>query len=676
MHAQAATVALLLAVGRQATCHTVPRPDQLPSTQLPFWSATPPRPNSGQLGGITPLAQAKHVVVHRSTPAHGTYNHGAEIFVHPSGSVIVGWKNGAVDEDAPGQRIMAAWSTDGGRSFSQPLTVFSNLSAVTGFYLPGKVLNGGAMQTNGGRMYVMASVCNNTLSNTSSTKWVGSAASSSHHEYKVNASLARQVTLSAKGVPSFGTVYWDSNATPPGFESTGIPCRKQMPRQMAHDLSAISARSITDDPFQTAVSSSDRARYFLTEHTSWTTLNKQEDILLMRNNWPGFSNGSLLGKMWYYYASVRSGSGSGSGWSVPKRTNIPDSQANMASGSFVRRDGSRPVFLVNNAVPRPCTARHHPVIIGCDRDPLVISVAEDGRNFSRAWALIGGRPPMRFPGMCKNPGFMYPQAQVANGSLWVAYSINKEDIGLTVVPLSALKTDDHGQMRDMSRLKNDAAATMLRASLRLRRSPQQPDSTAINVRDYGANGTGKCEYGKGLEMVNQPYGKCTGESDDRAAIQTAVDAALAQHRPLFFPAGVYMVSAPIVVNTSDIVIYGNFWLDTVLAAGPGCHGAEAVLLFPTLTFPHSFSLIEVRGLSVNANSLASNAIQALSITRSRFNSIGVFRASNAGLRLASGWELHVEDSIIGCAGGGNGVGLLATAAINGLSVLTSTFEGE
>ena len=325
---QAAAV-MLLAAGFQAPRLQGPQTNGLlaaaaapglpePTPRLPFWSASPLRPaaGAGPLGGFTPPAQAKHVVVHRATPAHGTYNHGAEIFVHPNGAVIVGWKNGAADEDAPGQRILAAWSTDGGRSFPQPLTIFSNLSATTGFYLPGTVLNGGAVQASCGRTYVTASVFNNT--NTSSAGWVASAASSRHHEYKVNASLARQVTVSAKGVPAFGTVYWDSAATPAGFESMGFPCRQQMPPQMARDLSAISARSTTDNPFQTAVSSSDRSRYFLTEHTSWTTSDKREDVLLMRNNNPGFSNGSLLGKIWYYYASVRAGNSSG--WSVPKRT--------------------------------------------------------------------------------------------------------------------------------------------------------------------------------------------------------------------------------------------------------------------------------------------------------------------------------------------------------------------
>ena len=63
------------------------------------------------------------------------------------------------------------------------------------------------------------------------------------------------------------------------------------------------------------------------------------------------------------------------------------------------------------------------------------------------------------------------------------------------------------------------------------------------------------------------------------------------------------------------------------------------------------------------------------MTRSRFTGIGAFRAQ-AGLRLASGWELHIEDSYLGCAGGGNDVGVLATAAINSLVVLNSQFEGD
>jgi hypothetical protein len=39
----------------------------------------------------------------------------------------------------------------------------------------------------------------------------------------------------------------------------------------------------------------------------------------------------------------------------------------------------------------------------------------------------------------KGPGFQYPSAVLSHaGELLVAYSVNKEDIGVTVVPLSSL----------------------------------------------------------------------------------------------------------------------------------------------------------------------------------------------------------------------------------------------
>lgn len=195
----------------------------------------------------------------------------------------------------------------------------------------------------------------------------------------------------------------------------------------------------------------------------------------------------------------------------------------------------------------------------------------------------------------------------------------------------------------------------------------------INVQDYGATGTGTCLLTSGT-VEPKPYGACTGEHDDHPGIQAAVFAAIAQRKPLYFPPGVYIVNSSVVINASDVVVFGQFWQDSILAAGPGCKGAEAVLLFPTLE-TGEFGWNEVSALSVNANGFATNAIQALTMTRSRFVGIGAFRAQ-AGLRIARGWEIHVEDSYIGCAGGGNQVGVLATAAINGLSVLNSQFEGD
>jgi len=43
-----------------------------------------------------------------------------------------------------------------------------------------------------------------------------------------------------------------------------------------------------------------------------------------------------------------------------------------------------------------------------------------------------------FPGFGKGTGYQYPAAALVGDALWVAYSVNKEAIGVTRVPLSSL----------------------------------------------------------------------------------------------------------------------------------------------------------------------------------------------------------------------------------------------
>ena len=257
----------------------------------------------------------------------------------------------------------------------------------------------------------------------------------------------------------------------------------------------------------------------------------------------------------------------------------------------------------------------------------------------------------------------------SNGTLHGSASAVVPPMAGCVAP-KHLKSDDRGSAAQRRRISSNAASHRQR----LRGVARQ--ESVINVRDFGATGSGACMYGEGsAPQQPQPYGECSGDHDDHAAVQQAVNAAIAQRRPLYFPAGVYMVGKPVVINGSDVSIFGDYWQDTVIAAAPGCKGAEAVLLFPTLAEGNHFGWNEVSGLSVNANNFANFGIQALTMTRSRFTGIGAFRAQ-AGLRLARGWELHVQDSYLGCAGGGNDVGVLATAAINSLVVLNSQFEGD
>lgn len=112
----------------------------------------------------------------------------------------------------------------------------------------------------------------------------------------------------------------------------------------------------------------------------------------------------------------------GETWTKAMETDFPDSRSKQCAGNLP--DGT--AFLIGN----PTGSK--------DRSILAIATAKDGRTFDRAW-LIGSNPaPGRYEGKAKTPGFSYPKAFVFGGYLYVAYSVNKEDIAVTRLPLERL----------------------------------------------------------------------------------------------------------------------------------------------------------------------------------------------------------------------------------------------
>lgn len=109
----------------------------------------------------------------------------------------------------------------------------------------------------------------------------------------------------------------------------------------------------------------------------------------------------------------------GGTWSEPVRTDYPDA----TSKNFTGRLSSGWYYLINN--PNPTS-----------RDPLAISFSRDGWTYAKSALLRKGAPPRRFVGRAKPSGsFQYPQALEHDGSLWVIYSTNKEDIEISEYPI-------------------------------------------------------------------------------------------------------------------------------------------------------------------------------------------------------------------------------------------------
>lgn len=125
-------------------------------------------------------------------------------------------------------------------------------------------------------------------------------------------------------------------------------------------------------------------------------------------------------------------------WTEPVATTIPDSNSRACTAPLP--DGR--IFLVGSQIPH-------------GRDPLVLSISNDGLNFSEVYALrhcvanntngtdVDCHP--RFSGGGKLPGFQYPSAMwkmdgPRGAEILFAYSVNKEDIALTRFPLHVLST--------------------------------------------------------------------------------------------------------------------------------------------------------------------------------------------------------------------------------------------
>jgi hypothetical protein len=88
-----------------------------------------------------------------------------------------------------------------------------------------------------------------------------------------------------------------------------------------------------------------------------------------------------------------------------------------------------------------------------DRQPLCIATSNDGLNFDNMAVVHGEVPEKRFWGIEKRPGPQYVRGIIeGNGNppsddLWVVYSVSKEDIWISRIPVPVRRTIE-GQVKD------------------------------------------------------------------------------------------------------------------------------------------------------------------------------------------------------------------------------------
>ena len=123
-------------------------------------------------------------------------------------------------------------------------------------------------------------------------------------------------------------------------------------------------------------------------------------------------------------------------WLPAEPTDIPDSPSLSCARTL--EDGR--VLLIGNPTAtrfdNPTDPAHYV------RDPLTVSISPTGETFDRVLALRYGPyewnvPPSEVIG--RGHGYQYPCAILHGDELWVIYSIGKESIGVSHVPLTALR---------------------------------------------------------------------------------------------------------------------------------------------------------------------------------------------------------------------------------------------
>jgi hypothetical protein len=115
-------------------------------------------------------------------------------------------------------------------------------------------------------------------------------------------------------------------------------------------------------------------------------------------------------------------------WTPCRVSNYPMSDAKPYAG--VLSTGQR--YLVSNF-----PARGMP-----QRDTLVIAVSRAREEtFSRLWKIRFGPSKAPLGGRAKARQWSYPYAHEHDGKLYVVYSISKEDCGLSIIPLRALRCE-------------------------------------------------------------------------------------------------------------------------------------------------------------------------------------------------------------------------------------------
>ena len=330
----------------------------------------------------------QHTMLYRAPDDGYRFCHHPNLVVF-RGRLFCMWSNGLVNEDDAGQRILYC-DTDDGETWSQPEQLTDHrdgqgICVAAGFHVSGNQLVAYYATTGGSNFH--AETC------------LQARTSQDGHHWNAPTRLESGFYIEGPRKLPNGRLLMAG-------EHVGEERQSRRTKILMTDdpsgLTGWTACSLPD------LSSDDLKNFGYTEPSFF--VRPSGTVVCTLRNYSGF-----------LYATMSHDNGIS--WSSPERTNYIDSTARTSAGNLP--DGT--AFLISNAFPEKF-----------NRSLLTIALSRDNVVFDRAWIVRGEPTAMRHKGRSKLDGWQYPHAIVWNENLYVAYSINKEDVAVTRISLKSL----------------------------------------------------------------------------------------------------------------------------------------------------------------------------------------------------------------------------------------------
>ena len=329
--------------------------------------------------------EGSQTLLYKATEKTHKFSHHANLVVFQE-KLFMTWSNGLVDEDSPGQRILMSWSADG-ETWKPPQVLTGEkheICVAAGFHVSDETLVAYFTVTGGTNFHPDTALY--AIHSRDGVHWSGRQRITSGFYIEGPRPLANGRLLIA------GEYVDPSRA------------ERRMRILTSDDPSGLGSWK------EVLLTPPDLMVFGYTEPGLFLTDKGKQATLLFRNY-----SGTL-------YASTSRDNGHN--WSVPEITNYPDSTARIAAGNLPSGDA----YIINNASATQF-----------DRRQLVIGLSRDGLLFDRAFLVRSEPTSMRFEGKHKLDGWQYPHALAWKRHFYVAYTINKEDVGITRIPLRQLR---------------------------------------------------------------------------------------------------------------------------------------------------------------------------------------------------------------------------------------------